>query len=100
MAKKRNKIKEPNDDKNMIPPGEDQYLLGWGDAERLENIKPGLARSFIKLSSIATGFHLEYVKGFSTYVEKHAPILEAQETDKDKFAREFLELLQKELNKR
>lgn len=54
--------KEDNDNKN-IPSGENQFMLGWNDAEHLENIMPGLAESFL-YSPFSIFFHKQYILGF------------------------------------
>lgn len=53
---------------SLIPPGEDQYIFGWNDAEILENIKPGLANYFLNLlKNIGDFIDPEYFNGFETY---------------------------------
>lgn len=86
MTKKRKKNNDQaktNTDLDIVPPGEDQYLLGWNDAEKLEKAKPGMGRTFSKLSHL---FHEEYTKGFSAYMEKYAE----PEKEKEKEAKEEL----------
>ena len=64
MPKKRKKNNKSlninsNEQGANIPPGEDQYLLGWDDAEKLEKEKPGMARTFFKFLSLFKGITIQ-----------------------------------------
>lgn len=63
MTKKHNNLDKNNDDNCPVPPGEDQYILGWDDAIQLEKTMSGLAKVFFE-SDVILYSHSEYIKGF------------------------------------
>jgi hypothetical protein len=60
MAKPTNNI--------QIERGEDQFLLGYNDAEKLENELEGTAEAFAQ-SSFFQMFHNQYIAGFFSYLK-------------------------------
>ena len=71
MSKKSNDINDNSEP--LVPPGEDQYLLGSLDAERLENVKLGLAKSYFD-SIPKIYLHPEYIRGFNKFLEENTLI--------------------------
>lgn len=54
----------------LVPDGEDQYLFGYNDAERMEKIKAGLALKFYNFPG-TDNYHPEYVRGFRDYMNNN-----------------------------
>lgn len=52
---------------NEVPSGEDQYLLGFKDAEEMEEIHSDLPFSYIQF--ISKHSHPEYIKGYKACMQ-------------------------------